>query len=41
VRQALEELGKGGRAVTEANLRAFELGLDAAGAAPLAAQAGR
>jgi 2-oxoglutarate ferredoxin oxidoreductase subunit gamma len=41
VRQALEEIGKGGRAVTEANLRAFELGLDAAGAAPLAAQAGR
>ena len=30
LRRALEETGKGGQAVTEANLRAFELGLNAA-----------
>ena len=41
VRAALESVGKGGRAVTDANLRAFELGLGAGGAAPVPAQAGR
>lgn len=33
-RRALEETSKGGRAVTEANLRAFELGTKAAGGVP-------
>ena len=31
LRRALEAVGKGGRAVTEANLQAFQLGLEAAG----------
>jgi 2-oxoglutarate ferredoxin oxidoreductase subunit gamma len=35
-RRALEEIGKGGRAVTEANLRAFDLGLNAVGLATTA-----
>lgn len=34
LRQALEETGKGGRAVTEANLKAVELGVEAAGPVP-------
>ena len=34
LRQALEETGKGGRAVTEANLRAVELGVEAARPVP-------
>ncbi|HJP88743.1 MAG TPA: 2-oxoacid:acceptor oxidoreductase family protein [Candidatus Limnocylindrales bacterium] len=41
LRQALEQVGKGGRAVTEANLRAFQLGVDAAARAARAVQARR
>ena len=39
VRRALEEVAKGGRAVTDANLQAFELGLDSSRVATSAAVA--